>query len=68
MMYRFNFHDIRDGGFIITRHYEHVCDADAMMNARQRLCNRSWCDRVDIYRMENADTCGPMSHIASYTK
>lgn len=66
--YRFQFHDDRDGGFVITRFHGYECDAAAMMAGWSSLMARAYCSSVWIYRLLSAEHCGPVRYVASYSK
>lgn len=68
MKYLFSFHDVRDGGFYISRPYNLECDADAMCAARNLLCKFKRSDSVVVHRYVDHGTSGEWLYIVSYAK
>ena len=63
MKYRFNLHDVRNGGDTITLSVECRSDNVAIWQAWQNLLARNYCDRVTIYRLLTDDDCGPIKFL-----
>lgn len=65
MMYRFLFLGAADNGFYHCEHHNYACDTMAMTCAKHLLKSYPLAGQVFVYRFRGADTCGPMSYVAT---
>lgn len=68
MYFKFTFHDVREGGFLITRDVVFASVEEAKKAARKLLDVREFSDQVDVSRYLTCNTAGLIEYVCTFVK